>query len=159
MVLGPHKGPLKALIWKLKYKYVRDVAVPLSEMVVDRYGSFLYDKRFLVTYSPISRGHLNDRGFNQAQLLAEGVARGVGLDVVGLLHKSNLVGSQVGHSRAERLRNLAGTMKYIGPTEISNRKVIVIDDVYTTGATLEECARVLRAAGYREIWGLVLSRD
>jgi len=159
MILGPHKDVLKALIWKLKYKYVKDVSIPLADMVVDRFGGFLHDKRFLVSYSPISKEHLNLRGFNQAELLARGVASGLGLECQDLLYKSNRVTSQVGHSRAERLRNLAGTMKYIGPAITINKKVLVVDDVYTTGATLEECARVLRAAGYREVWGIVLSRD
>jgi predicted amidophosphoribosyltransferase len=65
----------------------------------------------------------------------------------------------VGHSRRERLSNIKGNIRYIGAEHLENKKVLIIDDVYTTGATLEECAKVLRAAGYREVWGLVLSRD
>jgi len=159
MILGPHKGVMKALIWKFKYRYVRDISGPLTSLIVSRFGAFLHDKRFLVSFSPISREHLNLRGFNQAELLARGVAGSLDLDCQNLLYKGNHVASQVGHSRAERLRNLAGTMKYAGPSVITNKKVLVVDDVYTTGSTLEECARVLRAAGYREVWGVVLSRD
>lgn len=159
MILGPHKGVLKALIWKFKYKYVRDIADPLAELIYTRFGSFLHDKRFLVTYSPISREHLNLRGFNQAELLAQCVSDKLELKCEDLLRKSNYVDSQVGHTRVERLRNIKGKITYSGPAEVINKKVLIIDDVYTTGATLEECAKVLRAVGYREVWGLVLSRD
>lgn len=159
MILGPHKDVLKALIWKFKYKYVVDIGHPLAELVCARFGNFLRDKRFLISYSPISREHLNKRGYNQAEILAKNISDKLGLKCEKLLSKSNHVDSQVGHSRAERLRNMKGKIGYIGPIEITNHKVLIVDDVYTTGATLEECAKVLRAAGYREVWGLVLSRD
>ena len=159
MILGPHKGVLKALIWKFKYKYVVDIGRPLGELIVARFGNFLVDKRFIVTYSPITKEHLNIRGYNQAEVLARRVAQDLGLTCENTLYKSNKVISQVGHTRLERLRNIKGKIKYLGPTDIQNKKILIIDDVYTTGATLEECAKVLRAAGYREVWGLVLSRD
>lgn len=159
MILGPHKGVLKALIWKFKYKYVRDISEPLATLICGRFGHFLHDKRFLVTYSPISKEHLYLRGFNQAEILARDVSLTLGLECQNLLYKSNYVQSQVGHTRVERLRNIKGKISYTGPTEINNNKILIIDDVYTTGATLEECAKVLREAGYREVWGLVLSRD
>jgi len=159
MILGPHKGILKDMIWKYKYKFITDMATPLSELVCGRFGNFLREKRFLVTFSPSSKDRLNWRGFNQAQLLADSVANSLQLNCENLLYKENNVITQVGHSRRERLANIKGKIKYIGKEEICNKKVLVIDDVYTTGATLEECAKVLRKAGFREVWGLVLSRD
>lgn len=159
MILGPHKGILKDLIWKYKYRFVTDLAAPLAEIAGDRFGDFLREKRFLITYAPISRSRLNWRGFNQAQLLAEKVAGNLSLKCQKTLRKDNNVDSQVGHTRRERLRNISGKIAYDGAGELMNRKILIIDDVYTTGATLEECAKVLRAAGYLEVWGLVLSRD
>ena len=159
MILGPHKGVLKDLIWKYKYKFIPDISSPLAELIQERFGNFLQEKRFLVSYAPISKSRLNYRGFNQAKILAENVADGLNLQCRDLLHKDNNVITQVGHSRRERLENIKDKIHYIGPVEPTNRKVLVIDDVYTTGATLEECAKVLRRAGYREVWGLVLSRD
>jgi ComF family protein len=159
MILGPHKGILKDLIWKYKYKFISDMSIPLSELTITRYGEFLREKRFLVTYSPISKERLNWRGFNQAELLAKNVSTGLGLTCTNLLYKENNTIAQVGHSRRERIANVKDKIKYIGGSEVANRKVLIIDDVYTTGATLDECAKVLRKAGYREVWGLVLSRD
>ena len=159
MILGPHKGVLKDLIWKYKYKFIIDEANPLAELISARFGDFLREKRFLITYSPSSRDRIIWRGFNQAQLLAKKVSRKLNLDCINLLYKDNNVISQVGHTRKERLQNIKGKIKYIGTRDITNKKVLIIDDVYTTGATLEECAKILRQAGYREVWGLVLSRD
>lgn len=159
MILGAHKGVLKDLIWKYKYRFIVDISKPLSGLIQARFGDFLREKRFLVTYAPISHERLNYRGFNQAEVLAENVANGLILNSENLLYKENNVITQVGHTRRERLANIKGKIKYIGPTNIPNKKVLIIDDVYTTGATLEECAKVLRQAGFREVWGLVLSRD
>jgi len=159
MILGPHKGILKDLIWKYKYKFIADISKPLAGLIQDRFGDFLRDKRFLVTYSPASKERLHYRGFNQAQMLAENVSMGLDLRCENLLRKDNNVITQVGHTRRERLANIKDKIKYIGSTDIPNKKVLVIDDVYTTGATLEECAKVLRQSGFREVWGLVLSRD
>lgn len=159
MILGPHKGVLKALIWKYKYKFISDISIPLGGLMRERYGEFLLDKRFLVTYAPSCADREKWRGFNQAELLAQKVSNELDLRCINSLYKENHVVAQVGHSRRERLANMAGKIRYIGNKDIENKKILVIDDVYTTGATLEECAKVLRAAGYREVWGLVLSRD
>jgi competence protein ComFC len=159
MILGPHKGILKALIWKYKYKHISDIGVSLSELVCERFGEFLCNKRFIVTCVPISREHLNLRGFNQSELLAQNVSQRLGLGFVGLLDKSNHVESQVGHNRSERLQNVRGKIRLLGNVTKVPSKILIVDDVYTTGATLEECAKVLRKAGCKEVWGLVLSRD
>jgi competence protein ComFC len=159
MILGPHKGVLKDLIWKYKYRLVVDVSKPLAGLVCNRFGEFIRAKRFLVTYSPSTKEHMRWRGFNQAQLIAKELAGTLDLECKELLHKDDKVSSQVGHSRKERLQNISGKIKYIGTKKPIRKKILIIDDVYTTGATLEECAKILRFAGYREVWGLVLSRD
>ncbi len=159
MVVGPHDGVLKSSIWRLKYGPLKAIAEPLAEIVVTKYGEFLREKRFVVTFAPASKYRLNLRGYNQAEELATIVAGQSGLQVQSSMTRPKDVLHQVGLTRKERLENVVGTIIYSGPSELVSKKIIVIDDVYTTGATLEECAKVLRAAGYREVWGLVLSRD
>jgi ComF family protein len=159
MILGPHKGILKDMIWKYKYKFIKDMAGPLSVLICDRFGNFLCDKRFVITCAPASKERLNWRGFNQAELLAANVGQILNLGVINTLYKDDNVISQVGHTRKERLKNIKDKIHYLQGGELQGKKILIIDDVYTTGATLEECAKVLRAAGYREVWGLVLSRD
>jgi competence protein ComFC len=159
MVLGPHKGILKDLIWKYKYGFIADLSEPLADLVCERYGDFLREKRFDLTFAPISRARLRWRGFNQAELLSRKIAASLNLKCVETLHKADNVMAQVGHTRRERIANMRDKISYIGPETFVNKKILIIDDVYTTGATLEECAKALRKAGYREVWGLVLSRD
>ncbi len=159
MILGPHKGILKHMIWKYKYRFISDLSVPLASMVTKRFGDFLKEKRFQITFAPIGKSRLNWRGYNQAELLARGVATKCNLSCIKTLYKADNVEAQVGHTRRERIANMKDKIQFIGQEKFENKKILIIDDVYTTGATLEECAKVLRQAGYREVWGLVLSRD
>jgi len=159
MVVGPHEGVLKDSIWRLKYGPIRAISEPLAEIVVRKYGEFLREKRFTIGFTPTSAHRLTQRGYNQAEEIAKVVGKAAGLNVESTLARPKEVLHQVGLTRKERLENVVGTISYIGSEDILSRKIVIIDDVYTTGATLEECAKVLRAAGYREVWGLVLSRD
>jgi ComF family protein len=159
MIVGPHEGVLKDSIWRLKYGPLKDISFPLANIIIEKYGDFLKEKRFAVTFTPTSAHRKTQRGYNQAEEMAKAVAEGTGLPFLVTMSRPHDVLHQVGLSRAERLENVVGTISYIGKENIERRKIVIIDDVYTTGATLEECAKVLRAAGYREVWGLVLSRD
>ncbi len=159
MVVGPHQGILKSSIWRLKYGPLKAMAEPLAEIIIDKYGEFLREKRFVITYVPSSRYRTNLRGYNQARELARTISERTGLELVDTMARPKDILHQVGLTRRERLENVVGTISYVGSKDFNSRKIVVVDDVYTTGATLEECAKVLRAAGYREVWGLVLSRD
>lgn len=159
MVVGAHKGILKDAIWKLKYGPIKAMSEPLGRVIVQKYGEFLVEKRFDVTFTPTSRQRLKQRGYNQAEELARVLTSELGLILKSTMTRPKDVLHQVGLTRAERLQNVSGTISYIGEANPIKRKILIIDDVYTTGATLEECAKVLRKAGYREVWGLVLSRD
>jgi competence protein ComFC len=159
MILGHHDGVLKDIIWKYKYGFLKEYYGVISDLIIQKYGQFLIEKRFLITYPPISKGRINWRGFNQSEVLAKEVARRLALGSENLLRKQHETKSQVGLPRKNRLRNITGSISYIKPDGLLGKKVLIIDDVYTTGATLEECAKILRENGFREVWGLVISRD
>jgi len=158
MIFGEHEGILKKLIWRYKYEFIRDLSEPLASLVCTKFGSFLSSKRFLITFVPISKRRLRFRGYNQSELLARDIAAKLNLAEKALLKRTGRGKPQVGLTRAERIRNLKNQIQAFD-TDISNKKVLVVDDVYTSGTTLDECAKVLREKGYKEIWGLVLSRD
>lgn len=100
------------------------------------------------------------RGFNQAALLAEIVAHSFGFTggLSGSLVRIRHTNQQARLTPPERLRNVAGAFAW-RKREPAPRVVILVDDVYTTGATLRECARVLKKNGSEMVWGLVLARD
>lgn len=108
---------------------------------------------------PLSRARLVERGYNQASLLAATVARSIGAHFAPtVLSRTGDGSAQVGHGRAERLRNVASLFAVARPDRVAGTDVLLVDDVRTTGATSEACARVLRAAGARSVTVLVFAR-
>ncbi len=138
-------GVARQAVLSLKHRNRRGAARQLAVLAVRRLqlraGS--YD---VVTWAPTSRGRVAGRGFDQAQLLARAVARELGVPCRRLLYRTH-GGSQVGHTRAERLA---------GPRFRARRparplRVLVVDDVVTTGATLVAAGEALLAAGLTHV--------
>jgi ComF family protein len=154
---GEPDDPLMRVLHRFKYERDVSVAPVLAAWLahhcpLDR----TYD---IVVAVPLHRKRLRWRGFNQAVLLARPQARawGVAHDPF-VLARTRHTAPQVGLDERERRRNIAGAFRVHRPTAVRQRRVLLVDDVYTTGATLEECARVLRRAGARQVDALVLSR-
>ena len=111
-----------------------------------------------VTWVPLSRRRLRRRGYDQARLLAEEVARRQGLDCRRLLVKQKHNPAQSGAGGpAERVRNVRGVYRADG--DATGLRILLVDDIVTTGATLSEAAGVLMAAGAKEVTGLTLARN
>jgi ComF family protein len=108
---------------------------------------------------PLHRTRLRWRGFNQAALLGVALARRLdcALDVATLA-RVRPTASQTARDRTERARNVRDAFAVRRPARVAGRRVLLVDDVMTTGATADECARVLRAAGARRIDVLTLAR-
>jgi len=106
----------------------------------------------LVAPVPLHPRRVRERGFNQSEFLSAAVARAAGLSHrPRLLAKMTPTHSQTGLGRKDRRRNLRGTFS-LGPGEpVAGKLVLLVDDIYTTGCTVEECARVLRRGG---AWGI-----
>ena len=109
---------------------------------------------------PAAPKTLHARGYNQAELLARRLAREAGLPFLrGALRKQNRVRSQVGLGAAERRRNVQGTIRIgRGIARAAGKTLLLVDDVMTTGSTLAEACRALRAAGARETRVLFVAR-
>jgi ComF family protein len=104
---------------------------------------------------PLHRRRLRRRGYNQAGLIAAALARRVGLEVADCLARSGSAATQVGRDRSERRSGPAGSVEL---RESVPDRVVLVDDVATTGATLAACAAVARAAGACEVTALVFAR-
>ncbi|MFL6538639.1 MAG: ComF family protein [Chthoniobacterales bacterium] len=108
----------------------------------------LTDRSFdLVVAVPLHSARQRERGFNQAALLAELLARETGLRLHDVLERIRYTTTQTAYDRAERMRNLEGAFRLRRGADVQGLRVLLIDDVLTTGSTLSECARVLKAAG------------
>ena len=112
----------------------------------------------VVTWTPLSARRLRERGYDQARLLAEGAAEYMETPCLPLLKKRRHNAAQSGTKSAdERRKNVRGVYAYVGNTPLDGMTVLLVDDIVTTGATLDECAGVLRKAGAAEILALTLA--
>lgn len=150
--IGPYEGRLRDVIHALKYDGRRSVAPPLSQLMATRAGVALAGADFIVPV-PLHRKRHRERGFNQA----EDLARGLGKPVYCTLRRTRMTRPQVELPAGERHLNVDDAFEWIG-RPITGTIIVLVDDVTTTGATLEACARVLLAAGAREVRGLTAAR-
>jgi competence protein ComFC len=149
-----YAGVGKEIVYALKYRaYTRvaeRLATPLMLEVLDA-----KDRFDAVVPVPLHRSRLRHRGFNQAELLARGLARKINAPVSGTLQVVRRTRDQVELSAAERRANVSGAF---GAKDRVRGRVLLIDDVFTTGATMSACAEVLLRAGASEVHALSLCR-
>lgn len=152
-----YEGPLRPAIRRLKYNGDFILADSLAAELSAAWERYAIPAGVVVPI-PTSTGHLQQRGYNQAALLARAFAELTGLTyrADGALRQRQTA-SQVGLSYEQRQANVAGA--FVGrPQRVAGRSVILVDDICTSGATLAACAEALRAAGALEVWGLTLGR-
>ncbi len=151
-------GVMRTAIQTLKYRRVRRMAQPLAELL------YAYVQRHplaadMLLPVPIHAQRKAARGFNQSDLLAHHLAARLRVPVATTaLVKVRDTRPQVGLDRAARQSNIAAAFLWQAP-HVPPARVLLVDDVVTTGATLLECASVLRAAGCREVHALVLAQS
>jgi ComF family protein len=171
MIAGDYDDKILALIIKhLKYHFIKDIAKILSDYMVTfvKEGcgrakgtknkfTDLFDG-YLVIPVPLHRRRRLWRGFNQAQLIAGHLAQSLGLktDETGLIRIRNNQ-PQAKLKEAERKNNIIGCFAWRGQF-LNGANILIVDDVVTTGATLDECAKILKQNGGGKIWGLVAAK-
>lgn len=143
----------------LKYRRLHVLSDNLGQLLADAYGKF-DDGDAIITAVPLHRSRLWHRGFNQARLLAEVVSRQSGTPLVSPLVRIKNTKPQFNLTRHLRRNNVAQAfaLKAGCSDIIKDKKVILVDDVAATGSTVEECAKVLKQAGAKEVWALALAR-
>jgi ComF family protein len=153
---GIHDGALKSAVLAFKYKHMPRLADVLAARLVDELRRANWNAT-VITAVPLHADRLHERGYNQSQLLALRLAESVGLPFNGdLIRRIRNTRPQVGLNQSERLENVAGAFE-ADPAAAAGQSVVVIDDVYTTGATLSACADALKRAGAAKIWALTLA--
>lgn len=158
-VLYRQNAHLPALLHR--FKYVGDVKLArlLGELMYCTWHAQGEPCReFVLCPVPLFWWRKWQRGFNQSELLGKEVAWRTGLQCAPLLRRMRSTGHQVGRSRLERQFAVKNAFIFNAEYPVPAR-VLLIDDVCTTGATLDACAKALKTAGVSEVWALVLARD
>jgi ComF family protein len=162
---GSYQSGLRELIHLLKYGGVRPAANVLGRMLGEAIAtlepSFPADSIPVIPV-PLHRTKLRQRGFNQAELIARAAVKGFNPARLRLcavvLERKRDTASQIGLTTHQRRENLRGAFGVAQPEIVKGREVLVVDDVYTTGATVSECSRVLRRAGANKVWVATVAR-
>ena len=153
---GSYEGHLRSLIHLFKYGKVESLSHPLGKLLL---RTLPVDHRCdVIVAMPMHWRKRWERGFNQAELLAAPIAKRYGLKLSASLSRSRLTKSQAGLTEAERRENLKGSFEVKCPEQIANKWVLVVDDVFTTGATLRAAAEALKKAGALHVSALTLAR-
>jgi ComF family protein len=144
-------------VWNLKFKGYRECSKPLSEDMFAAYKKHYSDVDFdLCTYVPIDKKSLRKRNFNHAEVLASDFSDLAGLVCLPTLSKNFETRSQHKLSESERSGNLLGAFSVINIDNVKNKRILLCDDVKTTGSTLNECAKTLLIAGASEVYCLTV---
>lgn len=155
--IGYFEGPLREAVHQFKYRPCRSLAKPLAHWAAANMQP-VRNMDVLVPV-PLHRTRLRERGFNQALLLAHSLGKAFNIDVCfDNLKRMRPTKPQVELAGDERIKNVAGAFGLARPEAVKDKAVLLIDDVFTTGATMNECARVLKRAGCIRVAALAIAR-
>jgi ComF family protein len=158
--LWRYQGIVRLAITSLKYKYATEIAKDLNPYIKQRALKVILPKESILVPVPLSQRRKNWRGFNQVEEIGKRVAVELGYKFAPHLIQRMPARPQTGLEREARLKNVKGIFrlnpKYKSLKNI-NKTFLIIDDVYTTGATLKEIGKVLKRKGAKKVWGLTIA--
>jgi len=141
-----------------RHLWLRDDFVDWLEGIARAW--FKVDEIGFVLPVPTTLLHRADRGFNQCDYLAKALARRLGCPCSGhALRRTGSPKRQGGLGEEERRTNVVGTFEVVRPQKVAGKTLLLVDDIMTTGSTLSECARTLKAAGAGKVWAVTLCRS
>lgn len=168
LIVADYKNPLvEKTLQFLKYKFIIDLERPLSILMRGYLKWLTLDKKFnvfqaspLLVPVPLHPRRLNWRGFNQSELFAKNLADTFQMEMANCVIERTVNATPQADikEREERLKNLNGVFRVKNGIKIVGREILLIDDICTTGATLNECAKVLKANGASRVVALVIAR-
>ncbi len=157
----PYQGMMRRAILKLKYNFIFDLADELADLAVRLIKQELFDdlNGLILVPIPLHWHRKNWRGFNQTEILGEKLAQRLKTGFCSdLLFRVRSTKPQVKLEGKKRKKNVKGAFKLNPRYRLLNTSYLLFDDVWTTGATMKECARVLKKAGVKKVFGLTLAR-
>jgi ComF family protein len=159
---GAYDGELRELIHLLKYDQVHPAASVLARMLVLAVAKLELSNDIMVVPVPLHASKRRQRGFNQAELIAQNALKTMHEKrfqlATNVLQRVRPTISQIGLTRHQRQENIRGAFKVVHLSKVSGRDVLLVDDVMTTGTTAAEGARVLRRAKAKNVWVATVAR-
>jgi len=160
---GAYRGELRELIHLLKYEGVLPARHVLGRMLAEAIAKLnIWEGPVLVVPVPLYSSKKRQRGFNQSELIARTALKNVDTLnfqlLTDVLVRERDTVSQIGLTRPQRAENIRGAFRVAHPSRLAGHKILLVDDVLTTGTTASECARVLRKAGAESVWVATVGR-
>lgn len=153
-----YEGAASRAIWRFKFRNATNLSKVFAEDMAkcfnEHYSGFDFD---LCTFVPSSKKSLKERGYNQAELLAKDFCELTNLECKELLLKTIETKIQHDLTGVERSGNLVGAIEVEFDENLDNKRILLIDDIKTTGATLNECAKMLLIGGAAEVFCLTVA--
>ena len=159
---GSYDGELRELIHLFKYNGIRSAGTMLARLLGQTIGGLQLPVDTVLIPVPLWPGKRQARGFNQAEAIARAFcgfkpSSGIQLDTSSLL-RTRETASQTGLTRRQRRANVRGAFAVKNAEKVRGRSILLVDDVMTTGTTVNECARVLLRAGAKEVFVATVAR-
>lgn len=152
-----YRGAVKRVIIKVKYKWIYDIEKVLVDLLVERLWKFDLPKDIILVPVPLHSSRKRWRGFNQSEILGRDLAKRFKHPYADLLLRNRYTKPQVELKKDERAKNVRGAFSLRQAQGIKGRDFILVDDVFTTGATMSECAKVLKRAGAKSVWAMAVA--
>jgi ComF family protein len=154
-----YEGPARDAILRYKFQERREYSEVFGKFLADCIREHLDGQFDLLTWVPVSAQRKKERGYDQAQLLAQAAAKELGCPAVPTLEKTQHNPAQSTlHDREARRKNVRDVYRVPDPDAVADRRILLLDDIITTGSTLDAASRVLLAAGAREVLGAALAQ-
>lgn len=158
---------IKKLVHSFKYRFVSTIAEPLADLMVKALVRNDFPIPDFLIPVPLHPRRLRWRGFNQSRLLADCLSENLSpflkIEILDILERRTCNSPQMGiknyHARLQNVQNIFGIKTGTDSSKIKSKSVLLIDDIATTGATLEECAKILKSAGARKVFAAVVARQ
>lgn len=152
-----YDGKIKEAIKKIKYRYLFSLADKLIEVGIKKIAQQMFTD-FIIIPVPLHQRRMKTRGFNQAEVIGKSLMKYWSLTMVkDVLQRVKETSSQVKLSQIERRNNVKNAFMVKSKDAVKDKSVLLVDDIFTSGATLNECAKVLKKAGVKEVWGFTLA--
>lgn len=146
-----YEGNVRASLLRYKFNHARNLSSGFGRLLAMKLSQYPEREYDVLTWVPVSAKRARTRGYDQSYLLAKAVGKELGMEPVRLLKKIRHNPPQSGMPADRRKANVLGAYTLSGGADLTGKRILLLDDIFTTGATAEECARMLLTAGAKEV--------